>query len=176
MNGLFFVITTLFFIILQTVVFPSFSWFSQSFDLIIMVVLFLSLTYSHYAVVTVIAIMGGIMDSISGVPFFLHIFSYLWIYLIVQLFKQFVFQRSVVFVLIISVVSVLIQQGLVIFSVFIDQDQAAVWRMDLTLIVHQMVWGLLVIPPGVWLLNVLRHAWLRTARNARKQWEQKYRT
>lgn len=175
MNGLFFVITTLFFIILQTVVFPSFAWFSQSFDLIILVVLFLSLTYSHYAVVTAIIVMGGIMDSISGVPFFLHIFSYLWIYLIVQLFKQFVFQRSVVFVLIISVASVLIQQGLVIFSVFIDQGQAAVWRMDFTLIARQVVWGFLVIPPGVWLLNVLRHAWLRAARNARKQWDQKYR-
>lgn len=175
MNGIFFVFTTLFFILLQTVVFPSFSWFSQSFDMIIMVVLFLSLTYSHYAVVTAIVFMGGIMDSISGMPFFLHIFSYLWIYLIVQLFKQFVFQRSVVFVLIISVVSVAVQQTLIIFSVFINQGQAAVWRMDLSLMVRQLLWGVVVIPPGVWLLNVFRQNWLVITRNFRRSLEQKYR-
>lgn len=175
MNGLFFVILTLSCILLQTVVFPAFSWFSQSFDIMIVVVLYLSLVYSHSAVVCTIVVIGGLMDSISGVPFGLHVFSYLWIYLIVQLFKQFVFQRSVVFILIISMVSVVIQQGLILFSVFINQGQDAIWRMDFTLMVRQIIWGGVAIPPGVWILNVLRQNWLYAVRMMRKQWEQKYR-
>ena len=63
MNVLFFAILTVFLIIFQTVVFPSFFWFSQCFDLMIMNVIFLSLLYSHYAVILTIILVGGIMDS-----------------------------------------------------------------------------------------------------------------
>jgi len=64
MNGLFFVILTVFLIVFQTVIFPSFIWFSQCFDLMIMNIIFLSLVYSHYAVILTIILIGGIMDSI----------------------------------------------------------------------------------------------------------------
>jgi hypothetical protein len=175
LNVLFFVILTVFLIIFQTIIFPSFSWFSQCFDLMIMNIIFLSLLSSHYAVILTIIFVGGIMDSISGVPFFHHIFSYLWIYLIVQLFKQFVFQRSVVFILIVSLVSVLIQQGLIVFSVFIGQGREAVWQMDFTLMARQLFWGGLVIPPGVWMMNALRQYWIYLVKMMKKQFAHRHR-
>ncbi|MCK5836927.1 MAG: hypothetical protein KAH09_06640, partial [Desulfobacula sp.] len=85
MNAVFFVLFTGVLIILQTIVLPSFDWFSQCFDLMIINVLFLSLVSSHYAMVFAIILIGCIMDSVSGVPFCLHIFSYVWIYIIVYL-------------------------------------------------------------------------------------------
>jgi len=175
MNVLFFVILTLTLVIIQTVIFPSFFWFSQCFDLMIMNIIFLSLVYSHYAVILTIILIGGIMDSISGVAFFHHIFSYLWIYLIVQLFKQFVFQRSVIFILIISLASVLIQQGLILFSVFIEQGQEAIWLKDFTSMAWQLVWGGVFIPPGVWMINKFHRNWKNIIKMLGKQLAHRFR-
>lgn len=172
-NVLFITFLTLSLVLFQTVILPSFSWFSQCFDLMIMNILFLSLVYSHYAVILAIIFIGAIMDSISGVPFFYHIFSYLWIYLIVQLFKQLVFQRSVVFIIIISLVSVLIQHGLLLFSVFIQQGKYALGQMDLPLMAKQLIWGGILIPPGVWLINILGQNWMYMAKTLKKQFARK---
>lgn len=173
MNGLYFFIITLFFIVLETIVFPAFPWFSQHFDLIIVPVLFLSLHFSRHTVVMAVVCIGGIMDSLSGGPFFLYMFSYLWIFVIVQLVKQFVFQTSGLFFLVISMVSVVIQQGLGIFSVFIQQGENAVWQMDFTLMISQVIWGTVLIPPGVWIVSTGYENWRHMVRMLKKNWEQK---
>ncbi len=175
MNFSFFFIVTLGSVICQTVIFPSFSWFPQCFDILIIPVLYLSLAYSHYGAIIAIAVIGGIMDSISGVPFFLHIFSYIWVFLIVQLFKQFVFQRSVVFIMVISLIAVTIQQCLMLFSVFIEQGQQGVLTLDFTMIFRQVVWGVLFVPPGVWALNVMRQNYFYAIRQFRRELARKYR-
>ncbi len=175
MNILFFVILTISLIILQSVIFPSFFWFAQCFDLMIMNIIFLSLVYSHYSVILTIILIGALMDSISGVAFSHHIFSYLWIYLIVQLFKQFVFQRSVIFILIISLASVLVQQGLILFSVFIEQGRNAIGLKDFTSMAWQLIWGGVFIPPGVWVINQLYRNWIYLIKMLGKQFTHRFR-
>ena len=160
MNALFFIILTLFLIVLQTIVLPSFSWFVQCFDLLIIDILFLSLISSHYLMVTAIIIIGCIMDSISGVPFCYHIFSYLWIYMIVYLAKQLLFQRSTVFIFIISIVSVFIQHGLLLFSVFVRPGHNTIWAFDYGLLIRQAFWGFVFIPPSIWLVNIFWQRWI----------------
>jgi len=172
-NGLFFALLTLFLILVQTIILPSFSWFSQSFDLVIMDIIYLSLVYTHFSVIISIALIGCIMDSLSGVAFFHHVFSYLWIYLMVQMLKQVVFQRSVIFVLIISLVSVLIQQGLVLFSLLLDHGREIMVQMDFLLMAKQIFWGTIAIPPGIWVINGVRQYWLHMAKTMKKQFTQK---
>ncbi|MEZ4551906.1 MAG: hypothetical protein R2874_15955 [Desulfobacterales bacterium] len=82
MNYVFF-FSTLFWVIIQTVVIPDFSWFPHSFDLMIVIVLYLSLFLRATGVPCWLVIIGSIMDSLSGAPFFLHTTAYLCIYLIV---------------------------------------------------------------------------------------------
>ncbi|MBU8850036.1 MAG: hypothetical protein KOO65_07260 [Desulfobacterales bacterium] len=160
MNALFFIILTVFLIILQTIVLPSFDWFVECFDLLIINVLFLSLVSSHYSMVAAIIIIGCIMDSISGAPFFYHVFSYLWIYIIVSLVKQLLFQKSIAFIFIISFVSVFIQHGLLLFSVFVNQGSNTIWTFDFSLLIRQAFWGFIFIPPGIWLVNVCWQNWI----------------
>ena len=160
MNVLFFILLTLFLIVMQTVILPSFSWFAQCFDLLIIDILFLSLISSHYSMVFVIIIIGCIMDSISGVPFCYHIFSYLWIYIIVQIARQLLFQRSIVFIFIISIVSVFIQHSLLLFSVFANQGGNIIWEFNSGLLIRQLFWGFIFIPPGIWLVNVFWQNWI----------------
>lgn len=174
-NASFFLLLTLLLILIQTIITPSFSWFSQSFDLVIIDIIYLSLVYTHFTVILAIAVIGCLMDSLSGVAFFHHIFSYLWIYLIVQLIKQFVFQRSVIFILIISLVSVLIQQGLILFSLFLDHGREVMVQMDFLLMAKQIFWGTIAIPPGIWVINGVRQYWFHMAKTLKKQFAQKYR-
>jgi cell shape-determining protein MreD len=164
MKWFFFIFSSLFFIVLQTVIFPGASWFSNSFDLTIMLIVFLSLNFPRYWMTGVIACIGGIMDSLSGGPFFLYLFSYLWIFLIVQLIKQLVFQTSALFVVAVSLVAVLIQQGVFLFSIFVGQDHATLQNMDITLMVQQAVWGAVMIPPGVWTISFLFGQWQKMGR------------
>jgi rod shape-determining protein MreD len=175
MNAVFFIFLTVFFIILQTIVLPSFAWFPQCFDLMIINVLFLSLRSSHYAMVFAVILIGCIMDSVSGVPFSLHIFSYVWIYIIVYLVKQFLFKQSILFILIISMVSVVIQQGLYVFSIFINHGSQAIQAIDLGLLIRQVFWGCVFIPLGIWLVTIFRQKWLLVTKTMGKQMAQKYR-
>ncbi|MCD4722874.1 MAG: hypothetical protein K8S13_23905 [Desulfobacula sp.] len=173
MNALFFIIFTFFLIVLQTVVLPSFSWFAQCFDLLIIDILFLSLISSHYSIVVAIIIIGCIMDSISGVPFCYHVFSYLWIYILVFLAKQLLFKQSIIFILIISIVSVFIQQGLLLFSVFVKQGHNTILVFDFGLLMRQAFWGFVFIPPSIWLVNIFWQNWIFVTRLMKKQMTQK---
>jgi rod shape-determining protein MreD len=169
MNILFFILLSFFLFVLQTILLPSFSWFSQCFDLLIILVLYLSLLSGRQAVILPIVLIGAVMDSTSGVPFFLHIFSYLWVYLIVRMVRQFFFQRSLIFILMISIVSVAIQQCLVILSILMQHGVPAVLELNFGLMVRQVFWGLLFIGPGLWLVNVARVNWLAVASAVKKQ-------
>ena len=175
MNAFFFIILTLFLIVMQTVILPSFPWFAQCFDLLIIDVLFLSLISSHYLMVLAVIMIGCIMDSISGVPFCYHIFSYLWIYIIVHLAKQLLFKQSIIFMLIISIVSVLIQHGLLLFSMLVNQGGHAIWEFNFALLIRQAFWGFVFIPPGIWIVNVCWQNWIYITRLMKKQIAQKHR-
>lgn len=160
MNAVFFILLTLFFVAFQTILLPSFLWFEQCFDLVIIEILFLSFISSHYSIILSITAIGCLMDSISGVPFGHHIFSYLWVYIIVQIARQLLFQRSTVFIFIMSIVSISIQHGFLLFSVFVRHGVDAIWNFNFNLLVWQTFWGVVFIPPGLWLINVFWQKWI----------------
>jgi len=97
------------------------------------------------------------------------------VFFIVQLVKQFVFQRSAMFMIVVSLVAVSIQEGLMIFSVFLSQGQAGVLDLDFSLVIRQMIWGMVIIPPGVWVMNVMRQNFFYVIRQFRRDLARKYR-
>ncbi len=168
MRPLFFILVTLFLIVIQTVVFPSVPLFSHSFDLLIINILFLSLISNRHSTIFTVIFIGAVMDSISGVPFFYYIFSYMFVYIIVHLVKQFLFKQSSFFIVVISGVSVLIQQILLIFTIFIRQGSEAVIELDYRVLLMQLISGLLFIPAGVWLLNIFYRIWTELIKTLHK--------
>lgn len=159
MNWIFVGIISLFLIVFQTVLLPGLLSSFYCFDLTIILIIYISLYFSHYLVVAVIAGMGGIMDSLSGAPFFLYTFSYLWIFLIVRLARKLVFQTSVPFVLVVSLLSVTIQQCIFLFSLFARQEYTGAWPMNVSLMVQQVAWGGVLIPLGVGMISVGNRRW-----------------
>nr|NJM02321.1 hypothetical protein [Desulfobacula sp.] len=175
MNSVCLILLTFFLTVMQTVILPSFSFFSDRFDLLIIAALFLSLIATHHSMVIALIVIGCMMDSISGVPFFFHIFSYVFIYLIVHLVKRLIFKQSITFLLIISFLAVLIQHGLLFFSIFVRQEAGAIPRFDFFLLAKQVFWGLVVIPPCISLLHMYRKNWLVMAKKMKKHMAETYR-
>jgi len=175
MNTVFLILLTFFLTVMQTVILPSFSFFSDRFDLLIIAALFLSLIATHHSMVIALIVIGCMMDSISGVPFFFHIFSYVFIYLIVHLVKRLIFKQSIIFLLIISLLAVLIQHALLFFSIFVRQEPGAIIGFDFLLLAKQAFWGLVIIPPCISLLHMYRKNWLMMTKRMGKHMAETYR-
>lgn len=175
MNTVFLILLTFFLTVMQTVVLPSFSLFSDRFDLLIIAALYLSLIATHHSMVIALIMIGCIMDSMSGVPFFFHIFSYILIYLIVHLVKRLIFKQSVTFLIIISLMAVFIQHLLLFFSTFVRQETGTPLGFDFFLLAKQAFWGLIIIPPCITFLHGYRRNWLGITKRIKKQMAQMYR-
>ncbi len=164
---------TLFFVVFQTVLLPGLPASFYCFDLTIILVVFFSLHFSHYLTLAAIAGIGAIMDSISGGPFFIHVFSYVWIFLMVRLFRQIVFQTHALFVMVIGLLSVAIQQAFFLFSVIVRQDYSGIGSMEITLMLRQMAWGGVLVPLGVIMISKGNRWWLEIIRRHVKNKEGK---
>lgn len=174
-NLIFFVFAFLGLVILQTVIIPDFSWFPHCFDLMIINIMYLSLFSQRYWVPFCLVIIGSIMDSLSGSPFFLHTTAYLCIYLIVFFLRKLVFQRSAVFILIVSVASACIYQVLVMFSLFLLQDHKVISAADYRLCIGQIIWAVVGIPTGVWFMKLLHHNFSHAVKLTGRHITRKYR-
>lgn len=155
MKLIFYLVVTFFLIILQTMILPGVSWFGYCFDLQIVNILYLSLLFSHYSILFSIILIGCTMDCLSGAPFFYYTFSYFWIWVITQGMKRFVFSRSIWFLLMISLVSVLMEHVFLILSVFIQQGKTAVADFDFVQMLWQNFFGIIMIPVLLWILNLV---------------------
>lgn len=178
MNFLFFIFYFLFLIILQTIIIPDTFFFGYCFDLVVIPIVFLSLNSTRYSVIFSIILIGCIMDSISGVLFSYNIFSYLWIYIIVTLARQIVVQQSFVFILLISLFSVLIQDFLMLFINFVKHGKEF-WQFEFSfftkyLFVH-LIWGLMFIPFGIWFTRICKEQWFFVIQNFTTNMAKKYR-
>jgi len=173
MKALFIIILTFFLIILQSNVFPYFPWFDQCFDLLIIDILFLSLIASRHSMIFAVIVVGCAMDSISGVPFYYHVFSYIWIYIMVNIVRQLFFDQSFLFILIISFISVIIQHVLLLFSIFINNGNDFSLGFDFSLLIKQTFWGFFFIPLSLWIINIFWRRWNLMAKLMHKQLTQK---
>jgi rod shape-determining protein MreD len=95
------------------------------------------------------------MDSISGGPFFHYIFSYFWIWMIVQGMKRFVFSKSIWFLLMISLISVLIEHIFLVLSVFSLHGKIILTGLNFGQMAWQIVSAVIIIPVALWMLNII---------------------
>ncbi len=174
MKALFFIILTVSLIILQSIVFPFFSWSEQCFDLLIIDIFFLSLIATRHTMIFAVIVIGCIMDSISGVPFSYYVLSYLWIYIMVYIARQLFFDQSVIFVICISLLSVIIQHVLLLFSILIRQGSTGFLEFDFDLLIKQVFWGFIFIPLSMWVINIFWVRWKFMTKLIHKQLIQNY--
>lgn len=157
----FFIILSLFLIILQTTVLPEISLVGNSFDLVIINILYLSLVFSNPWVLAGVAAIGCIMDSLSGSPFGLFVSSYIWIFILIQLMKPVFFSRSIFFLPAVTVFSVLLEYAFLVLSVFISSGAGGVMSLNYSLMMEQLAWAVVLVPLAVKLVFVSGRYWDR---------------
>ena len=154
-------ILSLFLIVLQTAVLPEISIFRNTFDLVIINVLYVAILFSNPWGLGAVAVIGCIMDSLSGSPFGLFISSYIWMYILVQLMKPVFFSRSIFFLPAVTVFSVLLEYLFLLLSVFIGSGGKGVLSLNFSLMVKQLLWAAVLIPVAVKLVFVVSRYWDR---------------
>ncbi|MGM0644121.1 MAG: hypothetical protein ACQETC_10120 [Thermodesulfobacteriota bacterium] len=157
----FFIILSLFLIILQTTVLPEIFLVGNSFDLVIINILYLSLVFSNPWVLAGVAAIGCIMDSLSGSPFGLFVSSYIWIFILIQLMKPVFFSRSIFFLPAATVFSVLLEYAFLVLSVFISSGAGGVMALNYSLMIEQLAWAVVLVPAAVKLVFVSGRYWDR---------------
>ena len=146
------------FFLAQTSNFWFFSVFNQRFDLLLVLVLCLSLKFSHIRTIAAVFLLGVAMDSVSGGPFGLYISAYVWIYILIRSLKAFVHLENIFFLVCIVVVAVVVENFFFLFVLVMGRGLDAVYYKDLVAMVNQAAWSLIVVP-----LLVLALDWLEQA-------------
>lgn len=151
----FYLLLTLIFIIVQTSILPTISFFSQTFDLLFVIVLSLSLRFSHPAAGIAIFLLGCVVDSVSGSPFGLYISAYIWTYILVRSLKPLVHLENIFFLVCMSAIAVVVENVFLLFTFVVRGGVAALLAGDLVLMVKQVLWGLIAVPVMVLLIDLL---------------------
>ncbi len=76
-------------VVIRTTIFPIFPILDNFFDLLLPVIVYLGFFRSVRESILMLIILGIVMDSLSGVPFGLHLASYAWLFVLVKWLKQF---------------------------------------------------------------------------------------
>ena len=152
----FFILLTLFLTIIQTTAFPDFFLAHHSFDLLIIIIIYLGLIFKNPAIIFVVILIGIAVDSVSGVYFGLYLTTYIWIYVIVQGLKIVVFSRNIVFYVVIAIAAVAIESIFLILSVFINQGKTGVASLNYYLMIKQMFWACIFIPLALEMITIVQ--------------------
>lgn len=136
----------LLFFLVQTSNFWVFSTFNQHFDLLLVIVLCLSLKFSHIRTIAAVFLLGVAMDSVSGGPFGLYSSAYVWIHILIRSLKAFVHLENIVFIVCIGAVAVVVENLFLLFVLVMGKGLDAVQYNDLVTMVDQAAWSLIVIP------------------------------
>ena len=110
----FYIGTCLFLIIIQTTLFAYFNVFAGMYDLLIPFVIFISICLPLRESLPFILIVGLIMDNLSGSPFGLYLTFYFWLFVGVRWILKFLRVSNKLFLSLVVVVAVLIQNLLII--------------------------------------------------------------
>ncbi|MBF0229716.1 MAG: hypothetical protein HQK63_09055 [Desulfamplus sp.] len=143
---------------IQTSIIPSLPIFSGFFDLILIVVLFLSLMCSNsILVVGGIILVGYLMDSLSDAPFGLYTFAYIWIFILIQFLKRFIHRGNIIFLPCISAFSVIMENSFLFFSFFVRYGRDAISIEDIVFAGKQSLLAFFVIPISIVLIHGLHN-------------------
>ncbi len=101
------------------------------------------------------------MDSISGTPFGLYMSVYLWICISIQLLKRFVHPGNIIFVPVISALSVFVENCFLVFFFFVRYGEKNFYYQDIMLMLKQMAWAFFIVPLMILVIHIFQKKWTR---------------
>jgi rod shape-determining protein MreD len=164
MTYVFYSITSLFLIVLQTVILPDLPILNSVFDLTAMFVIYLGLMRSAREGIPVVLMLGVIMDNLSGAPFMVFITTYFWLYVGVRWLAR-ILQVGMRFRLAVIIVAGILLENVIFILAFGGVD--ALRQMPSTTagkILPRLLWALIFGPLLILILEQTHRIWDRWVR------------
>ena len=164
MTYVFYIFTSLFLIVLQTVILPDLPVLNSVFDLTAMFVIYLGLMRSVREGLPVVLMLGVIMDNLSGAPFLVFITTYFWLYVGVRWLSR-ILQVGMRFRLAVIVVAGILLENVIFIVAFGGLD--ALRQMPSTTagkILPRLLWALIFGPILILVLAHMHRLWDRWVR------------
>jgi cell shape-determining protein MreD len=146
MAYLFYTITGLLLIILQTVVLPGVFHVTRNYDLILILVLYLGFYRSLMEGVPMIVLSGLMMDCLSGGPFGIYLTVYGWAYVGVRITIQFLHADSRIVLPVAILAGILLENLVVLLCIALGTSDLRFSFNALKLFFSQVLWALLTGP------------------------------
>jgi cell shape-determining protein MreD len=146
MTILFYILVSLFLVIIRTTLMPILPIFEKFYDLLIPIVIFLGFFRSKREGIPVVMLMGLIMDGLSGGPMGLYLIIYVWLYIGVRWAAQ-VFSTGSLFMLTLAILIGVAGEIVVLLGYMIVLSSGATIPPDaLKTIVMQLIWAMATGP------------------------------
>ncbi|MGD2010049.1 MAG: hypothetical protein PVG46_06825 [Desulfobacterales bacterium] len=161
MTYVFYIITSLFLIVLQTVILPDLPVLNSVFDLTAMFVIYLGLLRSVREGFPIVLLLGVIMDNLSGAPFMVFITTYFWLYVGVRWLSR-ILQVGMRFRLAFIIGAGILLENLIFILAFGGVD--ALRQMSSTAvgtILPRLLWALIFGPILILILEHVHLIWDR---------------
>jgi len=162
MTYLFYAICGFGLILLETVIFPLTPFFSGSYDLMVPFVVYIGLNRPLAEGFTVVAACGLLVDNLSGGPFGLYLFTYLWLLAGLIWTQQFFRLTNPLVLPLVVALGVLLELGVVFGTLSVAARSPAPLTVALTSVAGQLAWALITGPLLVLFFDRLHAALQRT--------------
>ena len=138
---LLYAVTCICLVVLQTTILSTFVIFDNFYDLLIPFVLYLGLFRPLAEGLSLIFILGFIMDSFSGGPFGLYLIVYFWLFVCMRGVILFVQSGSIILRIFIVGAGVLIENAVILGMLAILSSEKGLSATDIRTAVLQVLWA-----------------------------------
>lgn len=152
----FFIFAFLFF---QTSVAPKIGFLRDIFDLMIVLVVYAAIYRPIKESVVFIMLMGVLIDNISSSPLGLYVTVYIWLFVGVRWIIRYLYASNVVLIPLIIAGSIVYENLLVIALMALFEKTFYLHSDMFTLIMTQVLWGLLMGPLLLLFVKNFRTKW-----------------
>ncbi len=161
MTYLIYIAICLVFIVVQTTLFPLFSWMGNFYDPLIPFVVYLGLFRPVKEGLPAVFLIGLTMDTLSGGAFGIYSTTYLWLYGVIAWLIGFFHFKNNLLLPFVVLVGVFLENLVFLGTVKLSNPEAVLPAGILRTVGGQLLWALFTGPPLLLFIKFIHQNWLK---------------
>lgn len=128
-------------VVLQTTVMPFYTLFDHFYDLFAPFIIYLAIKRSIKEAIPVIAVIGLLMDGISGGPFGIYLIVYLWMFAAIRWLIQYLHVGNIILLPLLVVGGVFFENLIFMWSGLLFEFSGAAYTSFVKTMANQLIWA-----------------------------------
>jgi cell shape-determining protein MreD len=146
MKHCFYITILLFFVIIETVIFPFFPFFNRFYDLMVPFVIFFGMFRPFREGIVIVMLSGFVVDSLSGGYFGLYISIYTWLFLSMKWALKFLQLQHKATLPLVTVACIFIENAMLFGVITFLGTEGTSGVYVLKTITIQLMWAVITVP------------------------------